>query len=161
MTLAFQYSWVKVVRTAGVLAGVAVASSCAASSHSLQQVRASNPSVTYAYSGDEELLQAEQNAVAFCRQYNSTPGPARTTSNPDGSTKSAVFECSPSLPAATLTQPAVGPNLTYTYRTDQELLEASRNAETYCTSIGSQRVVSNITANADGSKTVAFQCARG
>jgi hypothetical protein len=45
------------LRLAGVLAAVALASSCAAS-HSPQQVRAQNPSVTYTYSGDEELLRA-------------------------------------------------------------------------------------------------------
>ncbi len=144
---------------AAVLAGVAVASSCVAS-HSLQQVRTSNPSVTYAYSGDQELLQAEQNAVTFCSQYNSTPQPARITTNPNGGSNNVVFECGPNLPAGTLPQQTLSPNLTYTYRTDQELLEASRTAEAYCASNGSQRVVSNITANTDGSKTVIFQCTR-
>jgi hypothetical protein len=125
--------------------------------HSLQQVRTTNPSVTYTYSGDEELLQAQQNAVTFCRQYNSTPAPARITRSSSGG-NNVVFECSPNLPIAPLPQQTLGPNLTYTYRTDQELLEASRNAEAYCANHGSQRVISNITANADGSKTVIFQC---
>jgi hypothetical protein len=50
--------------------------SCAPS-HSLQQVKTSNPSVTYEYRGDQELLQAQQNAVTFCNQYGSAPRPAR------------------------------------------------------------------------------------
>ena len=46
-----------------VLAAVAVAS--CAPSHSLQQVETRNPSVTYEYRGDQELLRAQRNAVAF------------------------------------------------------------------------------------------------
>jgi hypothetical protein len=158
MAPASPYSWAS-VRAAALLAGATVASSCvASSSHSLQQVRASNPSVTYAYSGDEELLQAEQNAVTFCSQYNSTPQPARITSNPNGGSSDVTFECGPNPTAAVVAQPVPGPNLTYSYRTDQELLQASRTAEAYCTSNGSRRVVSNITTNVDGSKTVVFQC---
>jgi hypothetical protein len=95
--------------------------------------------------------------VTFCSQYNSTPQAPRITSNPSGTTKDVVFECGPNLPTAAGPQPTAAPNLTYTYRTDQELLEASRTAEAYCTSNG-QRTVSNITANTDGSKTVVFKC---
>ncbi|MGF2004851.1 hypothetical protein ACQUE4_13340, partial [Lactococcus lactis] len=47
-----------------VLATVTVAA-CASSPHSLEQVEASNPSATYEYRGDQELLQAQQNAVEF------------------------------------------------------------------------------------------------
>jgi hypothetical protein len=158
MTPAAQYSWTK-MRTAVIFAVVAVASSCAASSsHSLQQVKTSNPSVTYAYSGDEELLQAGQNAATFCRQYNAVPGPARITSNPNAGTKTVVFECGPNPPVAAAPQPALGPNLTYVYHNDEELLAASRTAGAYCANTGSREVVSNITTNADGSKTVTFQC---
>jgi hypothetical protein len=51
-------------------------------------------------------------------------------------------------------------NLTYTYRNDQELLEASRSAQNYCANSGSQQVISNIVTNANGTKTVTFQCSR-
>ncbi len=160
MALAIRYPWVK-GRTAVVLAIAAVSASCTASSHSLQQVRTSSPSVTYAYSGDQELLQAEQNAITFCSQYNSTPGPARIVSNPNAGTNSVIFECGPNPPVAAVPQPALGPNLTYTYRTDQELLAASRTADNYCATNGSRRALANITANTDGSKTVTFQCTAG
>ena len=158
MAAAFPYSWAS-VRAAAVLAGAAVASSCvASSSHSLEQVRASPPSVTYAYDGDEELLQAEQNALTFCSKYNSTPEPARITSNSNVGTKDVTFECGPNPPATVVTQQVPGPNLSYSYRTDQELLQASRTAEAYCANNGSRRAVSTITTNVDGSKTVVFQC---
>jgi hypothetical protein len=154
------------LRLAGVLAAVALASSCAASSHSPQQVRAQNPSVTYTYSGDEELLKAAQNATTFCSQYNSTPGPARIITDTNG-VRSASFECGPrttapvvvAQPAApVVVQPAPAPNLSYSYRTDEELLSAARTAQTYCDNSRSQAVVSTITPNTDGSRTVLFQC---
>jgi hypothetical protein len=144
------------MRAALVLTTVAVAA--CAPSHSLQQVKTSNPSVTYEYRGDQELLHAQQNAVTFCNQYQAAPRPARFTSGPNDGSDHVVFECDPSLPAAAPPQQALGSNLTYSYRTDQELLDASRSAQTYCMNNGSQQVVSNIGTTADGSRTVTFQC---
>ena len=163
MAAAFQNSRMN-VRIGIVLATAVVASACVASSdsspHSLQQVRTTNPSVTYDYGGDEALLQASQNAATFCSQYNATPGPARITHNPNGGTNSVVFECGPNPPTAVVTQPVAAPNLAYSYRTDEELLAASRTAEAYCANDASHGVVSNITPNTDGSKTVTFKCVR-
>jgi hypothetical protein len=147
------------VRAAVVLATVAVAS--CAPSHSLQQVKTSNPSVTYEYRGDQELLQAQQNAATFCNQYDSAPQPARFTSGSNGESNNVVFECDPNLRTPARAQQMFDPNLTYSYRTDQELLNASWNAQTYCMNNGSQRAVSNIRTNTDGSRTVTFQCTRG
>ena len=144
------------MRAAIVLATAAVAS--CTPSHSLQQVKTSNPSVTYEYRGDQELLQAQQNAVTFCNQYQSAPRPARITTGSNGGPNNVVFECDPNLPAAVSPQQAAGPNLTYSYRTDQELLDASRSAQTYCMVNGSQVAVSNTGTNPDGSRTVMFQC---
>ena len=147
------------MRAAVVLATVAVAS--CVPSHSLQQVETTNPSVTYEYRGDQELLQAQRNAVAFCNQYQSAPRPARFTSGPSGGGDHVVFECDPNLPAALSPQQASGANLTYNYRTDQELLDASRSAQTYCMVNGAQVAVSNISTHTDGSRTVMFQCTPG
>ena len=144
-----------------VLAALTVASctspSSSSSSHSLQQVEATNPSVTYEYAGDTQLLEAQQKAVAFCSQYQSTPRPARITSSSDGGANNVVFECDPNLP---VTAPPVvtGSDLTYSYRNDQELLAAWRNAETYCTGTGRQAAVPDVHTNPDGSKTVVFRC---
>ena len=144
-----------------VVLAVLVVASCTSpttsSSHSLQQVEASNPSVTYEYVGDTELLEAQQNAVAFCSQYQSTPRPARITRGSDGGENNVIFECDPNLPA---TAPPVvtGSDLAYNYRNDQELLAAWRNAETYCTGSGRQQAVPDIRTNTDGSKTVVFHC---
>ena len=157
--MALSYRFFLIDRRAAVaLAAVAVASCTSSPSGSLQQVRASNPSVTYEYGGDEELLQAQQEAVAFCSQYQAAPRPARITSGSNAGSNTVVFECDPNLP--TTAPPEVsGSDLAYYYRNDQELLEVSRNAHTYCTDNGWEQAVPSIRTNSDGSKTVVFQCA--
>lgn len=159
MTVSHQFLPVD-MRACLVLAAMAVASCTSASSpssHSLQQVEASNPSVTYEYVGDAELLEAQQNAAVFCSRYQSNPRPARITSASDRGTNNVVFECDPNLPI-TAPPEVSGSDLAYTYRNDQELLAAWRNAETYCTGSGRQQAVPNIRTNTDGSRTVVFHC---
>jgi hypothetical protein len=122
---------------------------------SQQPVQASNPSVTYNYRTDQELFRASQNATTYCGQYQTAPRAATlNTNNADGS-KTAVFECvRTSVPA-----PApVNPNLSYMYRTDQELVQASQTASAYCLRYGSQPMTSSMVANSDGTRTATFQC---
>jgi hypothetical protein len=143
------------VLAATVLAGLMVAS-CEPQSSSPQQVRTSNPSVTYKYHSDQELVQANQSAATFCNQYQSVPRTANFTDDWDGN-RVVVFECVSTTMAAPPQQS--NPNLTYNYRTDQELLDASRNAQNYCRNNGSQQeAISNIVTNANGTKTATFQC---
>jgi hypothetical protein len=143
------------VRTATVLAGLMLAS-CVPQYSAPVQVQANNPSVTYKYHGDEELVQANQNAAAFCNRYQSAPQTASFATDPDGS-KIVVFECvQTSPPPAPL--PQINSNLTATYQTDQELLEASRKAQAYCMNNGLPQMISNIVTNVNGTKTVTFQC---
>lgn len=127
---------------------------CAQLPSSQQPVQASNPSVTYNYRTDQELLRANQNATTYCGQYQTAPRTTTLTNNADGS-KSAVFECvRTSVPA-----PApVNPNLSYMYRTDQELVQASQTASAYCLRYGSQPMTSSMAANSDGTRTATFQC---
>ena len=150
--------FIPIHRLAGLaLATMAVASCTSSSSDSMQQVRASNPTVTYEYGDDEELLQAQQEAVTFCSQYQAGPRVARLTSGTNGGSNTAIFECDPNLPPAT--PPVVtGSDLAYNYRDDQELLEASRNAHAYCTDNGWEQAVPSIRTNSDGSETVVFRC---
>jgi methionyl-tRNA formyltransferase len=115
-------------RAASVLAGLIVAS-CAPQYSSPQQVQASNPSVTYKYHNDQELLEVNQSAATFCNQYRAVSRPASFTSEQDGS-KVVVFECVPTTisMASPLQYNSI---LDYNYRTDQKLLVASRNAQAY------------------------------
>jgi hypothetical protein len=52
------------------------------------------------------------------------------------------------------------PRLSYTYRTDQELVQASQTAGAYCAKYGSQPMTSTMATNPDGRRTVTFQCGR-
>lgn len=121
-------------------------------------VTASNPTVTYVYRTDEQLVQANQNATVFCNQYQTLPRTQTMTGNPDG-TKTVVFECVG--PAAPIVTPApVPPGQRYVYRTDQELVQASQTASAYCARNSALPMTSSIATNQDGTRTVVFQCAR-
>ena len=136
-----------------LLAAGAVAS-CAPFPSSQQPVQSSNPSVTYNYRTDQELLQANQNATTFCSPYQTTPRTDSITNNADGS-KAVHFECV----RTTLPAPApIPPSQTYSYRTDQELVQASQTAGAYCLQYSSQPMTSSIVTNPNGTKTVTFQC---
>jgi hypothetical protein len=140
---------------AGLLA-MLLATACVPQNVPPQEVQARNPSVTYKYRGDQELLQANQNAVTYCSQYQSTPRTVSIDDTGDGQ-KVVVFQCvamGPAVPSA----PPYNPNLAYNYNTDQGLIDASRNADNYCMANGSQRAVSTIVTNTNGSRTVTFQC---
>ena len=142
------------VWTVPLLAAGAIASCGGPLPSSQQPVRASNPSVTYNYRTDEELLQANRNATAYCSQYQAAPATGSITTNADGS-KAVVFECvRTALPAPLPT----APGQSYTYRTDQELVQASQTAGAYCAKFGSQPMTSIMGTNPDGTRTVTFQC---
>jgi hypothetical protein len=146
----------------GVACAIAAAGALAACapmySTGPEQVYANNPSVTYNYSTDQDLLVAGQKATAFCSQYQSTVARSGAIgSNPDG-TNSVSFECVPmNAPAPTVAMVPPAAPMAYTYRTSQELLTASQNADAYCFKYG-RRSAANIATNMDGSKTATFQC---
>ena len=126
---------------------------CATFPSSQQPVQSSNPSVTYNYRTDRELLQANQNGTTYCSQYQTVPRTVSLTNNPDGS-KAVLFECvRTTLPAPAPTPPSQS----YTYRTDQELVQASQTASASCPKPSSP-MTSSIATNSDGTKTVTFQC---
>jgi len=139
--------------------GLAAIAACAPFVQEPQATQASNPTVTYRYQGDQELIAANQKAQAFCTRYNAVPRAANIVSNTDG-TNSAHFECVPSA-QATAALPQPNPSMTYTVRSDQELLQASQSASIYCSNQGRRAVTSNISPNGDGSRTVTFQCTPG
>ena len=142
-------------RTAMLGAALFVAA-CTQPNMAPQQVQASNPTVTYKYRGDQELLQAQQNAMSFCSQYRSIAQTLSIADTSDGN-KVVVFQCASMAADAVPAQP-LDSNLTYNYRTDQELLDASRNAEIYCRTNRSQRAISTGVSYAGGFKTATFQC---
>jgi hypothetical protein len=120
-----------------------------------RQVESKNPSVTYTYRGDKELLQANQNAETYCSQYHSLARTANISSESDGS-KTVVFDCVASNTVGMQTTQPLTANQSYSYSSDQQLLDASRNAQLYCENNGTQRAVATTVVNADGTKTVSF-----
>ncbi|WP_339717392.1 hypothetical protein [uncultured Sneathiella sp.] len=142
-------------KAAVLLATGALLAACGGHNPPPKQVDASSPTVTYKYHSDDELVEVNQQAEAYCRQYNFISRPDTFSTNSDG-TKSVVFECVPT--ATTAANPIPNSDLIYTYRTDQELVNASRSAQAHCASIGNNQVIANIVNNNDGSRTVTFQC---
>jgi hypothetical protein len=138
-----------------VTAGLVMAS-CVQQPSDIQQTQSSSPSVTYKYHGDQELVQANQNAASYCNQYQSVAQTKNFFSDPDG-TKVVVFECVHMAPVAAL-PPQYNPNLSYSYVTDQQLVDASRNAQISCMNAGSPQVTSTISSNTNGTRSVSFQC---
>jgi hypothetical protein len=146
------------VLAASLLAGLMLAA--CAYQHTPEQVEAHNPTVTYKYRNDDELFQANQRAATFCDQYQFAPRSVNFSNDRDGN-KIVVFECMQPSQQRTEQLPQSNSNLSYNYRSDQELLDASRNARTYCINNGSRQMSSNIAQNNDGSRTITFQCNRG
>jgi len=143
---------------AGLFAALALGA-CAPRSTSPEQVQASNPTVTYKYHSDQELVQANQNAAVFCSRYQAGPRASSMAPDRDGS-KVVIFECVPApavAQAVPVTQP-YNPTITYNFRTDQDLVDGSLSAQTYCRNNGSQLFTSNIVNNTNGTKTATFQC---
>jgi hypothetical protein len=145
------------VTRASVILLTALAAGCAApASTPPQMVQANNPTVTYNYRGDEELIKANQSAEVYCSKYQATARSQSIRDTPDGG-KSAVFECAQNTASAVPGQTII-PGQSYRYQTDQELLDRTRNADAYCMSVGSRNAVSVIGTNPDGSKNVSYSC---
>lgn len=136
---------------------LALASCATTRSSSPVQVAASNPTVTYKYRDDDELIQANQQAIGFCQQYQALPR-AQSFGHDSERNNIVVFECAESstFEAAPARQP--NSDLAYNFRTDQELLDVSRDAQVYCLNNGAPEMNSNIAIHSDGSKTVTFHC---
>jgi hypothetical protein len=149
-----QEAW---IAGASVMLLAALAAGCTAPpSTPPQMVQANNPTVTYNYRGDEELIKANQSAEVYCSKYQATARSQSIRDTPDGG-KTAVFECAPNTAAAVPGQTII-PGQSYRYQTDQELLDRTRNADAYCMSVGSKNAVSVIGTNPDGSKNVSYSC---
>jgi len=141
-----------------VLASCLLVAACAERTSPPREVASQTPRVTYKYRGDRELMAANDKAVTYCSQYHAVPqtGDIENAENGD---KEVTFNCIAAAPAMAATVPTTtGSNLAYPYRSDQELLEASRNADAYCLNNGSQRAVATFVNNMDGTRTVTFQC---
>ena len=147
------------VRSVTVLTAL-VAAACVPPYQPPQQVQSSTPTITYKYHSDTDLLQVNQTASNYCRQYQAVAQAASFTNDPDGS-RVVVYDCVQATTVVAVPEPQYNPNIAYSYRTDQELLNAQRNAQIYCMNHGSQQVTSSVTTGPNGTKTGTFQCTPG
>jgi len=141
------------------VAAVVIMTACTPAASLPDQVAATNPTVTYNYHGDAALIEANRRAMTFCDPYQSSPQAAGVTDASDGG-KTVVFQCV-KAPAPVMSQMPYSPNINSTYRSDQELLNASQNARVYCLNNGKQGLTSKTSTNASGVKTVEFSCDAG
>jgi len=152
---------VQKMRPRAVAAVIAVAAlsglvaACVAPYQPPQQIQQNNPGVTFKYRTDQELIQTGQSANVFCERYRSGARASTFRNDTDGS-KVVGYECVPMAPAQVQYIP-VTPGMSYSYRSDQELLDGSRNAQAFCANNG-QQAVSNITQSVNGVRTVSYQC---
>ncbi|MCJ7814645.1 MAG: hypothetical protein MUP31_01210 [Xanthomonadales bacterium] len=140
-----------------VCATLTLASCASTRNSSPVQVAASNPTVTYKYRNDDELIQANQQAMTFCQQYQALPR-AQSFAHDSDSRNIVVFECVASSMFAAPAARRPDSDLAYNFRTDQDLLDVSRDAQVYCLNNGAPEMNSDITVHSNGSKTVTFHC---
>lgn len=148
-----------VFTTVAALAALVTVSCVSNRSSSPQQVDVSNPTITYKYRNDDELIKANRRAMNYCDQYQSFPQAEHFGRDADGR-NTVVFECLASS-ASAMSQRQPNSDLTYDFQTDQELLNVSRDAQVYCMNNGQPEMDSNIVVNSNGRKTVTFRCNRG
>ena len=144
-----------IIGATATVAALSMAACASTMSSSPRQVDASNPTVTYQYRNDDELIQANQRAIAFCEPYQTLPRAQRFGDDSEHH-RTVVFECVSNLQTAPM--PQTDSNFRYDYRSDQELLDVSRSAQVHCRSSGRSEMSSAVVVNSDGSRTVTFHC---
>jgi hypothetical protein len=148
------------------LIAVAFVTACEPMHRTAQEVEARPPKVSYKYSSDDGLVEANAKARTYCSQYASAPSIQGSVSHNQDGTRTATFECVKTTavvtppPVATAPAPVPAPSrgyYNYSYRSDAELLQAIQSADSYCARTG-QIASSSIITNTDGTKTLTYQC---
>jgi hypothetical protein len=143
------------LRVSAVLAAILLAG---CSSSEPKAVQATNPTITFQYRGDDELIRANQSAADYCAQYRSVPQTSRFEDSRDGRT--VIFECTPTASDVPRTRVrGYDPDIPYGYRGDQDLMDAAHDAQLYCREHYQARAVSAVWVAPDGTKTTSYRCA--
>jgi hypothetical protein len=122
-----------------------------------EQVHAATPRVSFNYRGDQEAPGANRKAAAYCAQYQSNAHLLHAYDEIDGTT-TAEFECAPA--GAAMAPALTPPTESYSFRSDRELMDLSRNAQTRCAA-AAMPMSSTVATDSSGNRTVTFQCGRG
>jgi hypothetical protein len=150
-----------VARLATPLTVTALAA-CTSYSRPAVQTSATKPTVSYEYGDDNGLIDATRKAETFCGQYDAWP--TAVDFDRRSGDQHVTFVCDqPRVVAAaptTVVVPSPQPPLTYPYRDDRGLVEALNQAQRYCLGLNGNARSTRVTNNADGSRTVTFECER-
>jgi hypothetical protein len=151
----------EMVRTTAVILGVSLAS-CVAFRQPAVQTSASKPTVSYVYSDDQGLLEATRQAERYCAQYSAWPTSSDIVTQSDG--RHVTFFCDQprtvtSAPTTVVVPPAQQV-VSYPYRDDRGLIDAANQAQRYCLGFNANARSTVVINNADGSRTLTFECVR-
>jgi hypothetical protein len=126
------------------------------------QTNASKPTVSYVYSDDQGLVEATRQAESYCAQYSAWPRSSDIVTESDG--RHVTFFCDQPRTAmsapATVMVPAAQQVTSYPYRDDRGLIEAANQAQRYCMGFNANARSTVVVNNADGSRTLTFECVR-
>jgi hypothetical protein len=150
------------LRSAVILLLATALPSCSGTSRPAVQTSSSKPTVSYVYGDDQGLLDATQRAETFCAQYGAWPTATGSDSRSDG--LHITFSCnqprSSSPASSTVVMSSAPAALDYPYRDDRGLIDAVNQAQRYCMGFNANARSTRVTTNADGSRTVSFECQR-
>lgn len=151
----------EMVRATGLVLAATLAS-CAGFRQPAVQTNASKPTVSYVYSDDQGLLEATRQAESYCAQYSAWPRSSDIVTQSDG--RHVTFFCDQprtvtSAPTTVVVPPAQQV-VSYPYRDDRGLIEAANQAQRYCMGFNANARSTVVVNNADGSRTLTFECVR-
>ncbi len=149
------------VRSAAIVLTATLAS-CAGFRQPAVQTSASKPTVSYVYNDDQGLVEATSQAESYCAQYSAWPRSSDIVTQSDG--RHVTFFCDQprtvmSAPATVVVPPAQQV-VSYPYRDDRGLIEAANQAQRYCMGFNANARSTVVANNADGSRTLRFECVR-
>ena len=149
------------VRSTAIMLAAALVS-CAEFRQPAVQTSASKPTVSYVYNDDQGLVEATRKAETYCAQYSAWPTSSDIVTQPDG--RHVTFFCDQprtvtSAPATVVVPPAQQV-VSYPYRDDRGLIEAANQAQRYCMGFNANARSTVVINNADGSRTLTFECVR-
>jgi hypothetical protein len=149
------------VRSTAIMLAAALVS-CAEFRQPAVQTSASKPTVSYVYNDDQGLVEATRKAETYCAQYSAWPTSSDIVTQSDG--RHVTFFCDQprtvtSAPATVVVPPAQQV-VSYPYRDDRGLIEAANQAQRYCMGFNANARSTVIINNADGSRTLTFECVR-
>jgi hypothetical protein len=151
----------EMVRATAIMLAATLAS-CAGFRQPAVQTNASKPTVSYVYTDDQGLVEATRQAESYCAQYSAWPTSSDIVTQSDG--RHVTFFCdqprSVTSAPTTVAVPPAQQVVSYPYRDDRGLIEAANQAQRYCMGFNANARSTVVVNNADGSRTLRFECVR-